>query len=83
MCNTCNQSKQSSSMMSNLAHGILGVSKAVLKIDQLNSIGISNRRDICSKCDKNNGGICSICHCIISLKTTIKSEMCADTPAKW
>lgn len=34
------------------------------------------RLDICNHCEKNNSGICSICHCVLVAKTKSEDSKC-------
>jgi hypothetical protein len=41
------------------------------------------RKDICKVCPKKKLGLCTICKCVVHLKTRLKDEYCPDSPSKW
>lgn len=36
----------------------------------------TERMNICSECDKNNHGICDVCHCVLIAKTKSEDSEC-------
>lgn len=84
-----NQQNQNNSMVTSSAdtlpngkpvpiymRGIKGIYNSLTGNNYAKSEVISQRRDICSICDKKVSGICSECKCIILLKTTQETEKC-------
>ncbi|MCC7351835.1 MAG: hypothetical protein IT446_14845 [Phycisphaerales bacterium] len=69
-----------------LAHGVVGIAKAVAGIDRADGETISKRIDLCKACEhaKLAGGLlrkCELCGCAVRLKVRVKGESC---PAgKW
>lgn len=59
-----------------IGHGIAGLSKAITGVGLASSINISNRRAICLHCDKKRLGVCTLCNCLITAKTSLKQESC-------
>jgi hypothetical protein len=41
------------------------------------------RLDICSACEHNVDGQCTVCDCFIAAKTIIAREQCPDNPPRW
>jgi hypothetical protein len=68
-------------------HALIGIAKAVLRVDQADKQTIAARRVICRGCPESVtslGGVlatCRICGCALALKTTLKGESCPQ--GKW
>ena len=79
MC--CNNKNKSG--LAQLAHGAVGLTKALVGIDRAPAAVIAARRAICQQCDRatrHRDGVrvrrCLECKCWIKLKTRIAGETC-------
>ena len=70
-------------------NGVIGITKSVLGIDPADDSVIAKRREMCRDCPNavpcakiiGKFCACSICGCLLSLKTKVKSERCPE--GKW
>ena len=76
-----------------VAHGIIGLSKAAAEIERADDKIIAYRLNTCNMCPKKikefskiiNKDVskCSICKCYIRAKVLLKNEFCPDDPPRW
>jgi hypothetical protein len=77
-------SDQVGNQRSRVIKGIVGLSKAVLGLDQARAEVIEHRRQICDNCEfmaSKPARRCLKCGCFVSPKTTLNGERCPD--GKW
>lgn len=71
-CN-CNKDK---GISETILHGAMGLTKAILHMDQAPHDIITHRRKLCKSCEYHSNHFCKECGCLIAAKTTLKTEKC-------
>ena len=59
-----------------VAHGAVGLFKAVAQVDKPAVYEIERRMDLCRTCDRNRAWFCAECNCLILAKVRNKDEFC-------
>jgi hypothetical protein len=69
-------------------HGMIGIAKAVIGLDQADKKTVAHRRTLCRACPnfKEHSFLppsCGICGCNFWAKTKLGREQCPDHPPRW
>lgn len=59
-----------------IAHGAVGIAKAVAHIDRPDDATIAARLAVCEGCDEYKNGKCGKCGCNMKYKTAVAQEKC-------
>jgi hypothetical protein len=83
-----NVGKRQAGMMSKIAHGAVGIAKAVTGTGGASDETIKARTAICNACPKAQlaaGAMqrCTLCGCATWAKVRNAGEQCPDTPPRW
>ena len=71
--------------VANATRAVGRVFNAITHGQQLNvsSEILSQRLEICNKCEHHSNGRCKLCGCMLRWKRTLATEKCPDKPSRW